>query len=143
MTPDAVFLKAFVLMIALLGCPELNADSDVVNIPGHETGIWSIEGTDQEQRWIVIHNLAEGKKSGIYHIEVIQRKTGVPAWQIERLLNHMAITEAALKRSIIKPLTRGAVYPEPFDDALAKWTAQNGGKGGDVCHTSVKDCLPE
>ena len=104
-------------------------------------GIWSINGTGKEQRWIVIHNLADGKKTGIYHIEVIQKATGAPSWQIERLVKHMAITEAALKRSVVKPLNSGAVYPEAFDDARAEWQAQNGGKGGEVCSTSVIDCM--
>ena len=89
----------------------------------------------------MIHNLADGKKTGIYHIEVIQKATGAPSWQIERLVKHMAITEAALKRSVVKPLNSGAVYPEAFDDARAEWQAQNGGKGGEVCSTSVRDCI--
>ena len=133
--------KVLILMTSLLGLPQLHAATDVIDIQSHEKGIWSIKGSDKEQRWIVIHNLAEGKSTGIYHIEVIQQDAGAPAWQFEHLARHMAITEDALKRSVLKPLNRGAVYPEPYDDALSKWTAKNSGNGGEVCHTSVLDCI--
>ena len=133
--------RAAVLIACLLWLPARPALAGDAAIAGHESGIWSIAGTEQAQRWLVIHNLAEAGTSGIYHIEVIQRPVGAPAWQIERLAPHMAITEAALKHSIVKPLQRGAVYPEAFDDALRAWHAMNGGKGGNICHTSVLECL--
>ena len=139
---DAEMIKILILVLCLV-CPGLHADTDNIDIQGHESGIWSITGTGLVQRWIVIHNLKDGSTSGIYHVEVIQRATGAPAWQIERLANHMAVTEAAVKRSIIKPLDRGAVYPEPFDDAMAEWQAQNNGKGGDVCNTTILACLAD
>jgi len=133
--------KTLILLLSLLGCPVLHADSNTIDIQSHKTGIWSIKGSDQAQRWIVIHDLTGVEKTGIYHIEVIQRTNGAPEWQIERLVRHMAITEAALKRSVINPLDRGAVYPEPFDDAMAEWQAKNGGLGGNVCNTSVTACI--
>ena len=137
----AVMNKVLILMISLLGSPGLYADTDTIDIQSHDKGIWSINGTEKEQRWLVIHNLADGKKTGIYHIEVIQKATGAPSWRIEHLARHMAITETALIRSVVKPLSSGAVYPEAFDDALAEWQAENGGNGGEVCRTSVIDCI--
>ena len=129
-----------VSLLALMAAPALAAPP---NLESHSKGIWSIGGTKGEKRWIIIHNLAEGKHTGVYHIEVIQRPVGAPVWQILRLVKHMAITEEALKRSIVKPLQRGDVYPESFDGALVKWKAENGGKGGAVCSSSVLECLPK
>ena len=107
----------------------------------HAAGIWSIADTPGMSRWIVIHGLDTSKTTGIYHIEVIGRKTGDPQWQIVRLVPHMAITEKALRESILEPLESGAVYPEVFEDALAGWQAQNDGAGGSVCETSVTQCM--
>ena len=135
--------KVLIIVTCLFGLVVQTADAGNADIESHETGIWSITGTQKEQRWIIIHNLTEGKTTGVYHIEVIQRAVDAPAWQIVRLMKHMAITREALKRSIIVPLDEGAVYPEQFDDALAGWKAKNGGKGGSVCNTSVMECVPE
>lgn len=129
----ALFLFASIMQSA-------SASNEAIN--NHSKGIWSIANTDKEQRWIVIHNLPEARTTGIYHIEVIQKAKDAPAWKIVRLVSHMAITEAALKRSIVKPLDSGAVYPEPYDNALTQWQAQNNGKGGEVCNTTVLACIP-
>jgi len=108
----------------------------------HRPGIWSLPPDRGESRWLVIHGLAQSAQSGVYHIEVLRRATGDPVWKIGRLANHMAITEAALARSVVAPLKKGAVYPESFDDAYRKWQAQNDGAGGTVCQTEVLQCLP-
>ncbi len=100
---------------------------DASRIFGHAGGIWEIPGTDKETRWLIIHNLAEA------------RETGRPAWNVRRICDHMAITLPALERSVVRPLESGAVYPESFESAFAKWKKQ--AEGGDVCATSVKDCL--
>ena len=108
----------------------------------HKPGIWAIQGKGTLDRWIVIHNLAEAKDTGIFHIEVIGHVKGRPSWDIKRICNHMAISLDALKRSVMKPLNKGAVYPEAFDDAYANWKkdAEAGQKA--VCDRSVLECLP-
>jgi hypothetical protein len=111
------------------------------DINGHQSGIWSVESTEKQERWIVIHNLNEGLRSGIYHIEVLGLEKGAPAWQVKHLVNHMAITEKALQSSIRKPLKKGTVYPETFDEAYRKWLHQGGGKTGPVCDTSIAHCM--
>ena len=131
----------FVVLLGLFFIAGQYAGASKLDINSHEMGIWSIAGSEKQQRWIVIHNLSEAKTTGIYHIEVIQRAAGAPTWQIVRLVNHMAITEKALKRSVIKSLDKGAVYPEPFNDAFAKWKMQNDGNGGAVCESSVMECI--
>ena len=133
--------KVLILISWLVGSVLQSAVASNADIESHKQGIWSIADTEKEKRWIVIHNLDEGKSTGIYHIEVIQKATDAPSWQIVRLKKHIAITAEALKRSIIKPLNKGAVYPEPFNDALAEWERKNGGKGGNVCKSSVIDCI--
>jgi hypothetical protein len=135
-------MTRFPIIIAfLLLLTSVFAFAGDIDLQGHAKGIWSIAGTETSQRWIVIHDLAEGGTTGVYHIEVIKRKLGAPSWQIERLSAHMAITGKALKRSVVKPLKSGAVYPEAFDDGFKKWKAENNGKGGAVCTTSVPECL--
>ena len=104
-------------------------------------GIWSIADTPGMSRWIVIHDPGTTQTKDIYHIEVIGRETGAPAWRVVRLVPHMAITERALRDSIVEPLQGGAVYPESFDDAYAAWRAQNGGAGGSVCTSTVIECM--
>jgi hypothetical protein len=110
-------------------------------LAAHAAGIWSIGDTPGMKRWIVIHDRDAAKTTGVYHIEVIGRKSGDPAWQIVRLVPHMAITEKALLESILEPLDTGAVYPESFDDAYASWQLQNDGAGGSVCEQSVTQCM--
>lgn len=112
-----------------------------IDLQSNQTGIWSITKTTTHTRWIVIHNLAEAKTTDVYHIEVIARKNNAPTWQIEHLANHLAITAAALSKSVIAPLSKGAVYPETFDNAYRTWQNQSEGKGGAICTTSVTECL--
>ncbi len=105
------------------------------------TVTWSIAGTPGMSRWIVIHDPGSAQENGVYHIEVIGRKTGDPAWHIVHLVPHMAITAQALQASVAEPLQSGAVYPESFDDAYAAWQAQNDGAGGGICTSTVVECM--
>ena len=112
-----------------------------INLEANNAGIWSITPTDQQNRWLIIHNLTEAKTTGIYHIEVIGRNKKAPIWQIKHLAAHIAINKPALLKSIIKPLKKGDVYPESFDNAFSVWQKENDGKGGAVCTTSVIECM--
>jgi len=132
--------------------PALAALAAVLLLPGtavgqdlasHAGGAWSIAAAPGMDRWIVVHDPAASQATGVYHVEVIGRKTGDPSWQVVRLVPHMAITERALLDSVIEPLQSGAVYPEPFNDAYAAWRAQNGGAGGKVCRTAVVECMTD
>ncbi len=128
----------FLVCLSFVSCVVSAQDNRLYT---HEKGIWSIEGTDKHDRWVIIHGLTKSIGSGIFHIEVIAREKSAPKWDIERLVNHLAITEKALKSSIIKPLNSGSVYPEPFDNAYDQWLKSNSGKGGVVCSTSVIKCM--
>jgi Domain of unknown function (DUF5086) len=112
-----------------------------INLEANTTGIWSITPTAQQNRWLIIHNLTEAQTTGIYHIEVIGRDKKSPVWQIQHLAPHIAINKPALLSSIIKPLKKGDVYPESFDNAFTVWQKENNGKGGAICTTSVIECM--
>lgn len=115
--------------------------SSDIRLKDHKQGIWSISAGADESRWIVIHDIVKGASTGIYHVEVLARKNGAPAWQVRHLANHIAITEAALLRSVVKPLSKGAVYPESFETSYKDWQSQNNGAGGGVCQSEVVQCL--
>lgn len=126
----------FLWLLFILFCHAVYADDKPIT----ET-IWSIENTAKQNRWIIIHNLNDANNTGIYHIEVIAKNKKDPAWKIIHLANHIAITKEALLASVIKPLSKGEVYPESFDGAYSKWQQENNGKGGTVCNTSILDCM--
>lgn len=111
-------------------------------VPGdHE--VWELSRTGTTLRWVVIHNMAEGKTSGVFHIEVLERRLADPAWKFTRLAPHMAVTAAALRASIRKPLRSGRVYPESFDQAFAEWQRQHAAGAGTVCGRTVLECLKD
>jgi hypothetical protein len=128
------------LFMGALACEAYAVDEAAIF--NHKPGIWAIEGKGKLSRWIVIHNLAEAKNTRAFHIEVVGRVKGRPSWDIKHICNHMAISEDALKRSVTKPLDKGAVYPDAFDDAYAKWKKDAEAGQKVVCDRSVQECLP-
>jgi len=134
-------VRRFIICMVMLSIASSSAFA--VDFFAHQAGIWSIDPTEKLERWVIVHDIENSVNSGIYHIEVIGRAHNAPAWQVERLVRHMAITEKALKASVKKPLIKGAVYPESFDSAYAEWRQENKGKGGMVCDTTVLDCIQE
>ena len=127
-------------VILLFAQTALCAEADLLQ---HEKGIWSIAGTAEKNMWVVIHNFKEAKQTGIYHIEILARGSNEPDWKVEHVVKHMAITRSALAAGVVKPLNKGAVYPETFDDAYKEWQKQNSGKGGIVCTSSLGQCMKE
>jgi len=112
-----------------------------VDIFAAPKGIWAIPAPEGCTRWIVIHNLDEARQSGIFHIEVLEREDGKPDWEFRRLCSHMALTQEALEHSVLRPLEKGAVYPESFDDAYAAWKREAADGEAPVCSSSVAECL--
>lgn len=131
----------FLWLLIVLFCPAVYADDKPITDTMITDTIWSIKNTAKQNRWVIIHNLNEANNTGIYHIEVIGRNKKDPVWKIEHLAKHIAMTKPALLASIIKPLSKGEVYPESFDNAFSNWQKENDGKGGAVCNTSVLDCM--
>jgi hypothetical protein len=138
------FMKGIVLVILILFMgfsPCVSYAVDEQALFAHRPGIWEIAGKGGLRRWIVIHNLDEAKGTGIFHIEVIGREKGRPSWDIRRICNHMAVTQGALARSVLRPLKSGAVYPESFDDAYARWKKDAEAGNRVICDRSVLECL--
>lgn len=131
---------AFAVMAGFVAGTPVHAIDDQA-LFGHKPGIWEIAPDGAMIRWVVIHNLAEARDSGVFHIEVVGRERSKPSWDVRRIRAHMAVTKEALKKSVVRPLERGAVYPEPFDDAYAQWKKQADGGRREVCETSVPECL--
>ena len=134
MTDYRLLAIVLAFMAPLAWCADLR-------LQDHPKGIWSLPGTAKAHRWLVIHDPAQSEASGIYHIEVLSRLTRDPVWKITHRAKHMAITREALLRSVVAPLSTGAVYPESFDYAYTEWQARNGGAGGEVCESDVLHCL--
>lgn len=103
--------------------------------------VWSLPSSATSSRWLVIHDRDAARAEGVYHVEVLERATGAPLWQVNHLAPHMAVTERALRASIVEPLRRGAVYPEAFDEAFAKWKEENAQRSAPVCTSTVIECL--
>ena len=111
------------------------------DILGHKAGIWALEPVGSARRWVVIHNLAGADEHTVLHIEVLAQDRGAPAWRIDHLAAHMAITVEALRRSVRKPLQHGAVYPESFEQGFSQWTVQHDAGQALTCTTSIDRCL--
>jgi hypothetical protein len=106
-----------------------------------ESGIWQLPSSQTGTRWLVIHNLASAEADGVYHVEILERSFGAEAWNIKHIADHMAVSSAALRASIVKPLTKGAVYPDSFNYAYAEWKKQEAQGKALVCTSSVLECL--
>jgi hypothetical protein len=105
------------------------------------TDLWELAPTETANRWLIIHNLAEAEKEGLYHVEVVERGKGDPTWKIKRLAAHLAITKGALLRSVRRPLRKGHVYPEHFDHAYEAWRKLEASGTAPICKTDVLKCL--
>jgi hypothetical protein len=66
---------------------------------------------------------------------------GDPAWKFTWLAPHLAITEDALRRSVIGPSRQLANYPETYESAYQSWLRTKGTEHRDVCTTTVALCL--
>ncbi len=127
------------LLFSTLSLWAFNAFS--ADLGARNAEIWSIESTQYMSRWVVIHHHDNATPTGVYHIEVVGRNNGDAAWQVVRLVHHMAITDKALSGSVMESLDKGAVYPESFNYAFSAWKKENDGKGGEICNTSVVECM--
>jgi Domain of unknown function (DUF5086) len=121
------------LAVILIGvAAAVSAQDDVIN-----SGVWAIRGTAVETRWIEIHQVEKRNGAPLYHVEVLGRKKGNPSWQVA----HLAITGAALKRSITGPSRDRGVYPETFDGAYVQWQELDAAGKAPICDRSVEDCM--
>lgn len=126
----------------LAGCLVLAACGAAAAPPAAiDADLWSIAAPAGMRRWIEIHDRAAVPPGGVYHVEVLERRAGDPPWKLRHLAPHLAVTEAALRASVLKPLREGAVYPESFDAAYARWRQLEARGAAPVCGTRIGLCL--
>ena len=105
--------------------------------------LWSISAPSGSVRWLEIHNLNTAKADGLYHIEVLEKRSPDPPWKFKSLAHHMAVTEQALRASAIAPFKRGSVNPATYDAAFEKWKSAHANNNAFICETTVMACLAE
>ena len=134
-------MKRWVGVFGMIAVTVATASAQV-DLFAHKPGLWSIAPDGPIRRWVEIHELAGARATGIFHVEVLGLRRGDPSWKVQHLAPHLAITQAALQRSVVKALTTGSVYPETFDSAYAQWRrARDAGGDAPVCPSTVLECL--
>ncbi|CAN5430937.1 hypothetical protein BH09VER1_BH09VER1_30590 [soil metagenome] len=109
----------------------------------YATACWQIEGSRGETRWVEIYSPLEAEKSGIAHVSVLARKRGNPAWEVQRVIPHLAITTEALRASVLKPMKNERVYPEAFEEGLRKWNEDEVRGTALVCEAPIAQYLKQ
>lgn len=105
------------------------------------SSIWRIRAPEGVVRWIEIHDLAEGNSTGIYHVQVLERRSGSRPWQFRSLAAHMALTESALRASIMGAGSERSVYPETYESGLQAWKDRAATGKAPLCRSEVTQCL--
>ncbi|MBG4785029.1 DUF5086 family protein [Pseudomonas aeruginosa] len=106
-----------------------------------EQPLWSLPAAPGLSRWLIVHHLSRAAADGLYHVEVLERRQGQQPWQFQRLAAHLALTEQALRASIVAPLKRGGVYPESYQFAYRQWQERQAAGQAPVCRRTVDECL--
>jgi hypothetical protein len=113
----------------------------VAAIPFAEGTIWELSGTATEERWLELHLIEGEGQNAVYHVSILSRHVGDPVWKLTHVVPHMAITDAALRRSVIRLATRKrASYPETYDGAYRQWLQLQAKGNAPICVTSVIEC---
>jgi len=105
--------------------------------------LWSIRSDQGKVRWLEIHNLSSAAAEGMFHVEVMERMSADAPSKYKTLAPHMAVTEQALRASLVAPLGKGSVFPEAYDAGYSRWKAADAVKRAFVCKVSVNACLAE
>ncbi len=131
----------FVLFLSLLALVTRAAAAD--RSPISEGSIWTLPSTPTEQMWLEVHAIDGDGAEPTYHISVLSKIKGDPAWKITHVAAHMAITETALRNGPLRPAPKSvrAAYPEAYDAGYAEWIKLNSQGIAPICSTSVMECL--
>jgi hypothetical protein len=103
--------------------------------------IWKLPGTPTEDRWLEVRSIDGSDANVLYHVSVLSRKKGSQVWDIKHIVPHMAITAAALRRSVVQ-LASGErdSYPESYDNGYRQWLQARSEGNAPICATSVIEC---
>ena len=100
-------------------------------------GAWKLDAPGGSERWLIVHTLPSSNDAN-FHVEVLEASSADPPWKFRWLARHMAISETALRRSLLGPSKKRSPYPETYDSAYRTWFRESPGK---VCTASVAECL--
>jgi len=112
------------------------ADEDLVSMSA-----WQLPATRSEDRWLELHQIEGVGETRVYHVSVLSREKGHPVWSLKHIVPHMAITEAALRRSITGPARKQRMsYPEQYNQGYGQWRKLRAQGNAPICETSVLEC---
>jgi len=126
---------AILICLGVLGSARAAWDAAIA------TPYWRIESPAGTIRWIEIHDLDAGRTTGLYHVQVLERELQSPPWKFRSLASHMALTESALRASIIDIAEERSVYPETFESGYSTWKEREAAGDAPVCKSEVTRCL--
>ena len=102
---------------------------------------WMLPGTGSDLRWVEIHNIEGVGTDALYHISVLRRLKTDPVWNLKHVVAHMAITAAALNRSVAPVASlMGTAYPETDEEGYKDWLGLREKRGAPICDTAVMEC---
>src|ERR1700689_983902 len=100
---NGMLLRAVVSTFAIGALVALAASATAGSWTGSiGLGSWKLDAPQGTRRWLVIRELPSTMDLS-FHVEVLQSNVGDPAWKFTWLAPHLAITEDALKRSVVGP----------------------------------------
>jgi hypothetical protein len=135
MTLTKITSVAVILWVVLAVLPAA-ADTSFTSM-----STWHLPGTPSEERWLEVHQIEGSGASTLFHISVLSREKGQPVWSLKHVLPHMAITEAALRRSVTGPAAKERMsYPEQYDEGYSQWRKLRAQGNAPICETSVLEC---
>jgi hypothetical protein len=106
-----------------------------------EGSTWTLPDTASDLRWLEIHKIEGIDTEALYHISVLSRRKADPLWNLKHVVAHMAITDAALGRSVAPAASHtGVAYPEAYEEAYRSWLALREKGNAPICETTVMEC---
>jgi Domain of unknown function (DUF5086) len=128
-------------VLLTVGSTLMVASAAVANNDFALRSIWKLPGTPTEDRWLEVRSIDGSDANVLYHVSVLSRKKGSQVWDIKHIVPHMAITAAALRRSVVQ-LASGErdSYPESYDNGYRQWLQARSEGSAPICATSVIEC---
>jgi hypothetical protein len=106
-----------------------------------EGSIWMLPESASDLRWLEVHKIEGVGSEALYHISVLGRHRGDPVWNLKHIVPHMAITEAALNRSVARAASRMLpAYPESYNEGYRAWLELRKKGNPPTCETTVMEC---
>ncbi len=106
-----------------------------------QESMWDLPATPSEDRWLEVHQVEGTGANTLIHISVLSRRKERPVWDSRHIIPHMAITQAALRQSGIRPAPKKLMsYPETYNEGYRQWRELRAQGNAPICETSVLDC---